>query len=81
MTPKWLTKITNQGTRNSPLPLALRFTHKYANALSLLPLQGEGWDGDGFLSCAIETHPHPNPPPRRAPLKGEGTSELSIFFL
>jgi hypothetical protein len=40
MTPKWLTKITNQGTRNSPLPLALRFTHKYANALSLLPLQG-----------------------------------------
>ncbi len=26
----------------------------------LLPLQGEGWDGDGFYATDL-THPHPNP--------------------
>ena len=44
----------------------------------LLPLQGEGRDGDGFgfhdltWHRGIETHPHPNPP-----LEGEGIYRYS----
>src|SRR5690606_29383801 len=33
----------------------------------LLPLQGEGRDGEGLAMDSKETHPHPNPP-----LEGEG---------
>lgn len=47
-----------------------------ADNVSLPPLQGEGWGGDG-VNGATETHPHPSLPP-----EGEGASApifCSIF--
>ncbi|MDP2882382.1 MAG: hypothetical protein Q8N89_12455 [Azonexus sp.] len=40
--------------------------------VSLLPLQGGGWVGDGFGAApSNETHPHPSPP-----LEGEGVATM-----
>ena len=46
----------------------------YAEARTLLPLQGEGWEGDEFLPQTAETHPHPNPP-----LEGKGITESNTI--
>ena len=40
----------------------------------LIPLQGGGWEGDGFGAAPTpsnETHPHPSPP-----LEGEGVTTM-----
>ncbi len=42
-------------------------------AVFLLPLQGEGRDGDGVIAPSLLPHPHPNPP-----LEGEGIAVVVL---
>ncbi|MDD5300343.1 MAG: hypothetical protein PHD65_07595 [Gallionella sp.] len=67
---QWMLK-NGYPIRKNPILQPLDHIENRDALLSLPPLQGEGWGGDG----ASNTHPHPNLPPER-----EGTNVKSNLF-
>jgi len=70
---QWMLK-NGYPIRKNPILQPLDHIENRDALLSLPPLQGEGWGGDG-VNAGSETHPHPNLPPER-----EGAAVKSNLF-